>query len=118
MKPSTKGITGEGVSKLWVPNLVALTRSAIYGKIIALLEFEHAQPFKVLDDKDEIMSTLVKQNKLHLHQAFDTSFAKPDMKNYISEYGTAEGTKDIPAGNLNPNKFDNLPAVNFLINTT
>eukprot|EP00957_Ditylum_brightwellii_P016823 1267329-Ditylum_brightwellii.AAC.1 len=103
MKLITKSITGGVVSKLWVPNPVASISPAMYGKVIALLGFEHAQPFKVLDNHDENMSTLVMQNKLHLHQVFDTPFAKPEVKDYLGKYGTAEGAKDILAGIFDPN---------------
>eukprot|EP00957_Ditylum_brightwellii_P201200 15324539-Ditylum_brightwellii.AAC.4 len=64
------------------------------------------------------MSTLVRKNKLHLYQAFDTPSAKPEMQQYIGEYGTAEGATDILEGKFDSNNFDNLPAVCYWVKTT
>eukprot|EP00957_Ditylum_brightwellii_P191485 14578418-Ditylum_brightwellii.AAC.1 len=72
MKPITKGILGGAVNTLLVPNPVALSSPAIYDNAVDSLKFQHTKPFIELNDQDEIMSALVKRNKLHLHQAFDT----------------------------------------------
>eukprot|EP00957_Ditylum_brightwellii_P075803 5761211-Ditylum_brightwellii.AAC.1 len=61
------------------------------------------------------MTNLIRQNKLHLHQAFDTPFASSPMKECIGENGTGQGAKEILEGKFNPNKFNNLPAVNYWI---
>eukprot|EP00957_Ditylum_brightwellii_P078315 5954794-Ditylum_brightwellii.AAC.1 len=53
MKPITKGITGGAVSKLLVSNPVALASSAMYNEVFESLQFQHAQPFKVLNDQDK-----------------------------------------------------------------
>eukprot|EP00957_Ditylum_brightwellii_P137657 10493843-Ditylum_brightwellii.AAC.1 len=63
----------------------------MYDKVFATLDFTYTQPFKILDDQDEVLSTLIKQNKLHLHHAFDTPFAEADMQQYIGENGTGKG---------------------------
>eukprot|EP00957_Ditylum_brightwellii_P189869 14454745-Ditylum_brightwellii.AAC.1 len=115
MQPITKGITGSVVSELLVPNPEALTSPAMYGEALTSLNFEHVQPFKMLDDQDENMSTLVNCNNLHIHQAYDTLFAKKEMQDYIGKYGTGEVTREILVGNFDPNKYDNLPAVNYWI---
>eukprot|EP00957_Ditylum_brightwellii_P189136 14396765-Ditylum_brightwellii.AAC.1 len=87
----------------------------MYSEVITTLEFERAVPYLTLDDQDEVMSTLIKRNKLHLHQAFDTPFAKKEMQDYIGENGTEQGAKEILEGHSDPNKFDSLPAVNCWI---
>eukprot|EP00957_Ditylum_brightwellii_P132087 10070839-Ditylum_brightwellii.AAC.1 len=62
----------------------------MYDEALATLDFVHEQPFTIIDNQDEFVSTLIKCNKLHLHQAFDTPFAQHDMQQYIGEYGMAE----------------------------
>eukprot|EP00957_Ditylum_brightwellii_P005797 441966-Ditylum_brightwellii.AAC.1 len=83
IKPITKGITGIVISELQVPNPETLTSLAMYDEVFDTPQFQHARPFKVLDDQDKVMSTLIRRNKLHLHQAFDTPFAKKEMQNNI-----------------------------------
>eukprot|EP00957_Ditylum_brightwellii_P144556 11011468-Ditylum_brightwellii.AAC.1 len=61
------------------------------------------------------MSKLIQRNKLHLHQAFDTPFALSTMQEYIGENGTGLGAKEILDGDFDPNKYENLPAVNYWI---
>eukprot|EP00957_Ditylum_brightwellii_P151332 11523534-Ditylum_brightwellii.AAC.1 len=58
------------------------------------------------------MEKLIERNKLHLHQAFDTPFARGPLCDYIGEYGIGQGGKDIINGNFDPNKECHLPAVN------
>eukprot|EP00957_Ditylum_brightwellii_P137710 10498414-Ditylum_brightwellii.AAC.1 len=67
--------------------------------------FQYAQPFKVLDDQNEVMSVLAQWNKLHLHQAFDTPFAKKKLKDYIGEFSTSCGVQEIHDGQFHPNNF-------------
>eukprot|EP00957_Ditylum_brightwellii_P016778 1262689-Ditylum_brightwellii.AAC.1 len=95
MKPITKGIMGGVVSEFLVPNPEALTSLAMYDEVLDTLQFQHAQPFKVLNDQDEVMSALIRRNKLHLHQVFDTPFAKNEMRNHIGEFGTSDRAQDI-----------------------
>eukprot|EP00957_Ditylum_brightwellii_P192274 14636727-Ditylum_brightwellii.AAC.1 len=90
MKQITKGMTGSVVSELKVLNPEALTSPSMY--------YERAQPFKVLDHQDEGMSVLVQQNKLHLHQEFDTPFTKKELKDYIGEFVTSCGAQEILDG--------------------
>eukprot|EP00957_Ditylum_brightwellii_P089222 6794607-Ditylum_brightwellii.AAC.1 len=53
MKSITKGITGGTISELLVPNPEALSSSAMYNDVLESLQFQHAQPFKALDDQDK-----------------------------------------------------------------
>eukprot|EP00957_Ditylum_brightwellii_P038441 2905972-Ditylum_brightwellii.AAC.2 len=63
-----------------------------------------------------MMRRLIERGRLHLHQAFGTTFTGPAMQQYIRKYGTGQGAKDILAGNFDPNVQDNLPAENHQIN--
>eukprot|EP00957_Ditylum_brightwellii_P111512 8505636-Ditylum_brightwellii.AAC.1 len=58
------------------------------------------------------MSTLLLQNKLHLHQAYDTPCASRNIKDYIAKYSLVDGAKDIFDRNFDPNIAANLPSVN------
>eukprot|EP00957_Ditylum_brightwellii_P173026 13173155-Ditylum_brightwellii.AAC.1 len=100
MKPITKGISGRVVNELLVPNPEIISSSAICLDVLGTLDFTHAQPYLTLDDQDEIISTLIRRNKLHLHQAFDTPFAITEMQEYIGENSTGLGAKDILDGHL------------------
>eukprot|EP00957_Ditylum_brightwellii_P109935 8385589-Ditylum_brightwellii.AAC.1 len=115
MKPITKGMTGGVVSKLIVPNPEVLISPAMYNEVLDTLHFQHVQPFEVLDDQDEVMLVLVRRNKLHLHQAFDTPFTKRKLKDYIGEFGMSRGAQAILDGQFDPNNFENLPTVNYWI---
>eukprot|EP00957_Ditylum_brightwellii_P106919 8156944-Ditylum_brightwellii.AAC.1 len=53
------------------------------------------------------------QNKLHLHQAYETPFARGPLKDYIGKYGLGAGAQEIIEGNFDPNKSKNMPAVNY-----
>eukprot|EP00957_Ditylum_brightwellii_P036768 2784771-Ditylum_brightwellii.AAC.1 len=59
------------------------------------------------------MSNLIKQNKLHLNQAFDTPSANRLLKDYIGESGMASDVDDILDVIFDSNVEDNLPAVNY-----
>eukprot|EP00957_Ditylum_brightwellii_P189229 14403521-Ditylum_brightwellii.AAC.1 len=61
------------------------------------------------------MSTLIRRNTLHLHQAFDTPFATPAMQEYIGENSTGLGAKSILDDNFDANNFNNLPTVDYWI---
>eukprot|EP00957_Ditylum_brightwellii_P050154 3802396-Ditylum_brightwellii.AAC.1 len=82
----------------------------MYDDVLGTLQFQHAQPFKVLDDQDEMMSALIKRNELHLHQAFDTPFAKKEIQDYIGEFRMSDRAQEILDGQFDPNNFNNLPA--------
>eukprot|EP00957_Ditylum_brightwellii_P069780 5298718-Ditylum_brightwellii.AAC.1 len=58
------------------------------------------------------MSTLLRQNKLYLHQACDTPCAHGEVKQYLGDYGLGQGAQDIIEGNFNPNITENLPILN------
>eukprot|EP00957_Ditylum_brightwellii_P181945 13861732-Ditylum_brightwellii.AAC.1 len=59
------------------------------------------------------MSKLISRNKLYLHQAWETLFAQGPLKDYIGEYGLGRGNTEIIEGNFDPNKSENIPAVNY-----
>eukprot|EP00957_Ditylum_brightwellii_P127881 9752237-Ditylum_brightwellii.AAC.1 len=80
MTPIMKGITGGVVNELLIPNQERLSPPAVYPEVLTTLNFGHAHPYITLDDQDKVMSTLIRRNKLHLHQTFDTSFATPAMQ--------------------------------------
>eukprot|EP00957_Ditylum_brightwellii_P184443 14048483-Ditylum_brightwellii.AAC.1 len=115
MKPITKGVTGEVVSKIHVLNPTSILSPAVYNSVIHSLAFEKLETYTVLDDQDMVMSRLVARNKLHLHQAFDTPFAQEDMLRYIGKLGTGQGVEDILNADYNPSKFSNLLAVNYWV---
>eukprot|EP00957_Ditylum_brightwellii_P028909 2184079-Ditylum_brightwellii.AAC.1 len=56
-----------------------------------------------MDDQDEVMSSLIARNKLHLHQVFDAPFATKVIQNYIEQFGTGTGAKEILDGEFDPN---------------
>eukprot|EP00957_Ditylum_brightwellii_P058999 4473892-Ditylum_brightwellii.AAC.1 len=58
------------------------------------------------------MSTLLRKNKLHLHQAWDTPCTCGEVKQYLGDYGLGQGAQDIIEGNFNPNIAENLPVLN------
>eukprot|EP00957_Ditylum_brightwellii_P199928 15240891-Ditylum_brightwellii.AAC.1 len=68
----SKGKQGSAVSSILV--LDELNSTAMYGGVSDKLEFKPA--WVSIDDEDQVMSTLLKRNKLHLHQAWDTPCAR------------------------------------------
>eukprot|EP00957_Ditylum_brightwellii_P057683 4373783-Ditylum_brightwellii.AAC.1 len=88
----------------------------MHGEVLGSLKFQHVEPYTFMDNQDEVISTLIAWNKLHLHQAFDTPFATKEMQNYIANFGTGKVSKEILDGKFDPNIQENLPAVNNLIN--
>eukprot|EP00957_Ditylum_brightwellii_P075106 5707069-Ditylum_brightwellii.AAC.1 len=87
-----------------------VTSPAMYPEVITTMAFENAKPYLIMDDQDNVMLTLIKRSKLHLHQAFDTPFKKKEMQKYIGENRTEKGAKEILDKNFDQNNFDNLPA--------
>eukprot|EP00957_Ditylum_brightwellii_P005453 416974-Ditylum_brightwellii.AAC.1 len=112
MKPITKGITGGTVNGIHFPNPAKILGSAMYNTITDILKFNHMELFIHIDDPNEVMHHLIERNQLHLHQSFNATFATPTIQRYKGKYGTGKGTKDILAGNFDPNIHENLPAVN------
>eukprot|EP00957_Ditylum_brightwellii_P152768 11628361-Ditylum_brightwellii.AAC.1 len=53
------------------------------------------------------------QNKLHLHQAWETPCARGAIKDYFGNFGLGQGAQDILNGQFDPNLAENLPALNF-----
>eukprot|EP00957_Ditylum_brightwellii_P058207 4414239-Ditylum_brightwellii.AAC.1 len=66
-----------------------------------------------MDNPDEVMDTLIKRNKIHLHQVFGTPFTSKTMHDYIGNLGTGQGAWDILAGKFDPNIQENPSAVNY-----
>eukprot|EP00957_Ditylum_brightwellii_P115605 8817791-Ditylum_brightwellii.AAC.1 len=61
------------------------------------------------------MSRILERNKLHLYQAFGTPFVNGTLQQYISKYGSGQGTYDIIEGNFDQNIEENIPAVNYWV---
>eukprot|EP00957_Ditylum_brightwellii_P081075 6166368-Ditylum_brightwellii.AAC.1 len=57
------------------------------------------------------MLTLLRQNKLHLHQAWDTPCARGEVKHNLGDYGLGQGAQDIIEGKFDPNIAENLPVL-------
>eukprot|EP00957_Ditylum_brightwellii_P147507 11233059-Ditylum_brightwellii.AAC.1 len=70
----------------------------MYSGVSDKLEFKPA--WVSIDDEDQVMSILLRQNKLHPHQAWDIPCAH------------REGAQDSSKGNFNQNITENLPALN------
>eukprot|EP00957_Ditylum_brightwellii_P191703 14594047-Ditylum_brightwellii.AAC.1 len=85
----------------------------MYSKVIDSLKFE--TPWKEIDDQDKVMSCQLLQNKLHLHQAFNTPLALGLLKDYIRKHSMGKGAREILDGNFDPNVEGNLPAVNHCL---
>eukprot|EP00957_Ditylum_brightwellii_P184979 14087451-Ditylum_brightwellii.AAC.1 len=51
-----------------------------------------------MDDDNQVLSTLLLQNKLHLHQAWETPCAWVVIKDYLGDYGLGHGAKEILEG--------------------
>eukprot|EP00957_Ditylum_brightwellii_P139505 10632388-Ditylum_brightwellii.AAC.1 len=67
----TKGNTGGVILYIKVPDKISL--SAMYDSVLYTLGF--APEYTPIDHFSKIMPALMQQNKIHLHQAFDMSFA-------------------------------------------
>eukprot|EP00957_Ditylum_brightwellii_P157109 11957648-Ditylum_brightwellii.AAC.1 len=59
------------------------------------------------------MSKLLFRNKLHLNQAYDTSFARGPLKQYSGDYGLGHSTEEVLNREFDVNDMENLPAVNY-----
>eukprot|EP00957_Ditylum_brightwellii_P022002 1659630-Ditylum_brightwellii.AAC.1 len=92
---------------------VELKSPAIYDDVSSSLRF--ASKWTLIEDDDDVTTRLLLQNKLHLHQEWDTPFATGPLKEYIGDYGIGSGAQDILKGNFDPNQECNLPAVNYWI---
>eukprot|EP00957_Ditylum_brightwellii_P198292 15110163-Ditylum_brightwellii.AAC.1 len=108
MIPISKGAEGEEVSCILVPD--KLENTSMYGEVLTGLKFQLG--WILIDDDNQVMPTFLLQNKLHLHQKYDTTCAIGNVKGYIDKYGLGNGTKDILDRNFDPNINANLPAVN------
>jgi hypothetical protein len=108
MKPIAKGSTGGTVSYIKEP--IPITSPSIYPASFTALGYEPA--YQAVYNDDEVMSKLLRRNKLHLNQAWDTPCAQGPLRDYIGDNGLGVGSKDILDGNFDPNRSENLPAVN------
>eukprot|EP00957_Ditylum_brightwellii_P063263 4801336-Ditylum_brightwellii.AAC.1 len=61
------------------------------------------------------MSILLKQNNLHLHQAFDTPFTSRLLKDCIGNFSIGEGAQKILDGDFDPILEENLPALTMKV---
>eukprot|EP00957_Ditylum_brightwellii_P052589 3987629-Ditylum_brightwellii.AAC.1 len=108
MHPISKGKQGGTVSSILV--LDELNNTALYEGVTDDLGFRPA--WLSLDDEDKVVLTLLKQNKLHLHQAWDTPCARGEVKQYLGDSGLGQDAQDIIEGNFDPNIAENLPVLN------
>eukprot|EP00957_Ditylum_brightwellii_P066892 5076735-Ditylum_brightwellii.AAC.3 len=102
MQPITKGESGSTVQHILVPNLELTHNESLYDSVIKSLGFDHDKPCILIEDQDEVMARLIKQNQLHLYQAFNMLFTMQAMQDCIGNFGTGEGAKQILASNLIP----------------
>eukprot|EP00957_Ditylum_brightwellii_P084251 6406024-Ditylum_brightwellii.AAC.1 len=73
LRYAAKGNVANSVSIFKVPDPFC-NNSTLYPETLSSLQFQHL--LKEIDDSDEIMDKLISQNKLHLHQAWETPFAQ------------------------------------------
>eukprot|EP00957_Ditylum_brightwellii_P164003 12486959-Ditylum_brightwellii.AAC.1 len=66
-----------------------------------------------IDDDEQVMSTLLMQNKFHLHQTWETPCARGAIKDYLGDFDLGQGAQDILNGQCDLNIAENLPALNF-----
>eukprot|EP00957_Ditylum_brightwellii_P024137 1819978-Ditylum_brightwellii.AAC.1 len=59
------------------------------------------------------MSKLLLHNKLHLNKSWDSPAAKGPLHDYIGQFHTGQGVKDILKGNFDPNKSEEVHEVNY-----
>eukprot|EP00957_Ditylum_brightwellii_P147225 11210449-Ditylum_brightwellii.AAC.1 len=83
----------------------------MYDEVLTGLGFKPT--WTQIDDDNLVMSTLLMQNKFHLHQAWETSCARGAIKDYLGDFGLGQGAQDILDGQFDPNLAENLPALNF-----
>eukprot|EP00957_Ditylum_brightwellii_P119162 9089580-Ditylum_brightwellii.AAC.2 len=110
LRCTAKGEVVGSISMLKIPDPIQ-NNSALYPEISSSLQFQ--PPWREIDDMDEIMTKLISQNKLHLHQVWETPFAQGPLKDYIDDYGLGKGVTEIIEGNFDPNKSKNILAVNY-----
>eukprot|EP00957_Ditylum_brightwellii_P020738 1563602-Ditylum_brightwellii.AAC.1 len=110
MRPITKGVTGGTILILDIP-VDPVTCPSMHSEVAQTLDLQPT--WKTLYDNDNIIEVLIRRNSLHLHQSFDTPFAEGPLKEYIGESGLGQGADDILNGRFDPNKLENMPAVNY-----
>eukprot|EP00957_Ditylum_brightwellii_P155289 11821602-Ditylum_brightwellii.AAC.1 len=109
MRPISKGQQGGAVSHILV--LDELDSSSMYDEVLKGLGFEPT--WIPIDDDDQVMSSLLVWNKLHLHQAWETPCTRGAIKDYLGKFGLGQGAQDILEGHFDPNLAENLPALNY-----
>eukprot|EP00957_Ditylum_brightwellii_P124761 9509214-Ditylum_brightwellii.AAC.1 len=83
MKPIAKGTTGGTVSYIKEP--IPIESPSTYPESLSTLGYQPA--YKAVYDDDEVMAKLLRRNKLHLNQAWDTPCAKGLLRDYIGDNG-------------------------------
>eukprot|EP00957_Ditylum_brightwellii_P209986 15364450-Ditylum_brightwellii.AAC.1 len=83
LQPISKGQQGGAVNTTIAPEQI--TSNKMYSGVIYSLKFD--TPWKEIDDQDKVMSCILLQNKLHLHQAFSTLLTSSPLKDYIRKHG-------------------------------
>eukprot|EP00957_Ditylum_brightwellii_P189881 14455514-Ditylum_brightwellii.AAC.1 len=68
----------------------------MYDEVLMGLGFQPA--WVPMDDNHRVMSTLLMQDKLHLHQAWETPCAQEVIKDYLGDYGLGNSAKEILEG--------------------
>eukprot|EP00957_Ditylum_brightwellii_P185721 14139790-Ditylum_brightwellii.AAC.1 len=66
-----------------------------------------------INDNKQVMATLLMQNKLHLHQAWETPYTRGAIKDYLGNFSLGQGAQDILNRQFDSNIAENLPALNF-----
>eukprot|EP00957_Ditylum_brightwellii_P104328 7946634-Ditylum_brightwellii.AAC.1 len=104
----SKGQQGSKVSHILVRD--NLVNTSMYDEVTTGLGFQPA--WVPMDDNDRVMSALLKRNKLHLHQAWETPCTQGAIKDYLGEYGLGHEAKEILEGKFYPNLAANMLAFN------
>eukprot|EP00957_Ditylum_brightwellii_P013801 1039838-Ditylum_brightwellii.AAC.1 len=103
-----KGQQGGAVSHILMRD--HLESNSMYDEVLIGLGFQPA--WVPMDDNNWVMSALLMQNKLHLHEAWETLYAQGAIKDYLGEYGRGHGAKEILEGKFDLNIAANMPALN------
>eukprot|EP00957_Ditylum_brightwellii_P109509 8351786-Ditylum_brightwellii.AAC.1 len=108
MSPITKGQQGGAVSYVKVP--AKINSPVLYNSVTQHLQIQTG--WEIIDNIDEVMTTLLMCNKLHLHQVWDIPCERGPIEDYIGDYSIGRGAKETVEENFDPNVASNLPEVN------
>eukprot|EP00957_Ditylum_brightwellii_P057943 4393295-Ditylum_brightwellii.AAC.1 len=109
MQPISKGQQDSAAGKILVPD--ELECSSMYDAVLTGLGFK--PKWTQIDDDEQVMSILLMQNKLYLHQAWEIPCARGAIKDYRGNFGLGQWAQDILNGQFDPNLAENLPALKF-----